>query len=143
MTDDCILWEGAKLGPSGYGVQRYQGSNKLSHRVAYCEANNIPIEEIRGKMVLHLCDNPGCINPKHLILGNHQLNMDHKTERGRNAVGSDVGSSKLSEEQVLEIKAKYKPHCSINGGRALARIFGVNQTAISAIVTGKSWRYLE
>jgi NUMOD4 motif./HNH endonuclease. len=53
--------------------------------------------------------------------------------------GSEHVSSKLKEEQVLEIVRRYK------GGErqhAIAACFGVHQVLVSQIVSGKAWSWL-
>ena len=55
------------------------------------------------------------------------------------AVGSRVGSSKLTEAQVLEIrKLGSKGH----GMRELGRIFNVDHKTISAIIKRKTWNHI-
>jgi len=44
---------------------------------------------------------------------------------------------KLSPEQVVEIRKRYKPRCKINGTRALSREFNISQAQISFIVNNK------
>jgi hypothetical protein len=49
--------------------------------------------------------------------------------------------AKLTEKDVLEIKARYKP--GIRNGVALAKEYGVKATTIYGIVKGKSWKHLK
>lgn len=71
----CILWNRSE-DSKGYGVYRVQllsGSYyKLrAHKLSYLIFNGA-IQE--GLVVRHICDNPHCCNPKHLILGTVQQN---------------------------------------------------------------------
>jgi len=53
------------------------------HRSVYMEANFIPPENMKGKVVMHLCDNPRCIEPTHLQLATHWDNTQDMMKKGR------------------------------------------------------------
>jgi hypothetical protein len=53
--------------------------------------------------------------------------------------GSKQGSSKITEEQVRQIKRRRK---SGEGLRSLAAEFGVSESTVSKIALGKSWRHV-
>lgn len=86
----------------GYGRCSYGGKVVLSHRLAYCIANGVSLDEIAGKVVRHDCDNPRCVNPFHLRIGTHKDNTIDAIVRGR-------ATKKLTEEQVLEIRSNCIP----------------------------------
>lgn len=51
---------------------------------------------------------------------------------------TNITSSKLTEQQVLEIRAKYKPRVyTVN---LLRDEYGVSRSAIADIIQGKTWR---
>lgn len=134
----CIEFQG-RLTPQGYGHQKHQGKEFYVHRLAYCTAHGLSIEDIAGQVIRHTCDNPSCINPDHLLLGTQKDNMKDRGERGRTATGIRNGKSKLDPEITREIRQRYKPYCPINGGKALAQEFGVHQSNVSRIVRNKTW----
>lgn len=71
----CWLWVGADNGV-GYGkVYGHQYAHKVSYEMAYGSAGDA--------WVLHRCDTPRCVNPRHLFLGTHTDNMRDKIEKGR------------------------------------------------------------
>lgn len=83
-------WEWNKgLALSGYGVMSFMGKRAYAHRVAYCllkDPTFLVFQEGRNKEdsvhVCHSCDNPSCINPEHLWIGNPQDNMkDRDTKK--------------------------------------------------------------
>jgi HNH endonuclease len=91
--------------------------------------------------VCHRCDNPPCCNPSHLFLGSPKDNLDDMYRKGRqrNLVGEQRAFAKLTQTQVLEIRARY---ASGEKQRDLASEFNVRQPRISKIVTRKAWRWL-
>ena len=140
---DCIDHSRTRgLAGNGYLQVRYKGNMELAHRVAYCEARQIPIEYIKGSVIRHTCDNPRCINPQHLLIGTHRDNVDDKVHRNRQAKGVSIGVAKLTEQDVLYIRKHYKLRCKEYSGRVLARHFGVSPATISNIVNFKVWAYL-
>lgn len=124
---DCID-HGKVGGPYGHSSGK--------HRIAYCKAHGLRLEDIKGKVVRHTCDNGRCINPEHLLLGTHQDNVQDRVDRDRTARGEAHCQAKLTLEQVAAIRRRYKPRCRVNGTRAMGREFGVHQVTISEILRG-------
>jgi hypothetical protein len=93
-------------------------------------------------LVMHRCDNPACVRPSHLELGSYQENVDDMNAKNRAhyVVGSKVGSARLDEERVKELRQMHA------GGsvslRAIARHFGVDHKTASKIVRRETWRHV-
>lgn len=110
---------------TGYGTMRYEGKpGVLSHRVAYCEANGVTLEAIKGIIVRHTCDNPGCVNPDHLILGSHQDNSNDMVQRGRSAREFKIPRTVVSNEQVVAIREERKNGTKL---KDLGRKYGISE----------------
>ena len=67
-------------------------------------------------------------------------NHKHARELGLHATGERVKSSKLTEDQVKEIKAICIPSDPEFGVTALARRYKVNRSTISNIIHGRQWK---
>ena len=76
----CIEWPGAK-DKCGYGRVLRNGKNRLAHRMVMADLHGD--EAIVGKVVMHLCDNPPCVNPEHLRIGTQKDNMSDARDKGR------------------------------------------------------------
>lgn len=83
--NDCWLWRG-KINQSGYGAGiRLSRTTITAHRLAYgLYKGPIP----RGHVVRHVCDNPPCVNPAHLLTGTVLQNVEDRQIRGRQAKGA-------------------------------------------------------
>lgn len=79
---ECIEWTKYRL-PFGYGQTTHRGKVRLAHRVAYIEAHGLELDDISGMVVMHRCDNPGCVNPDHLELGTRADNNRDMAAKGR------------------------------------------------------------
>src|SRR6185295_8417265 len=137
-SEECWLWTGyASVG--GYGRARWNNKPCYAHRVAWMVTHGaIP----HGLQVLHNCptgDNPRCVNPAHLWLGNAADNIRDAAQKGRVQHGASHWANrhpelvrrgerhhqaKLTEEAVREIRALWNVTAT---GKELAREFGVGQ----------------
>jgi len=96
-----------------------------------------------AKLVLHKCDNPPCVRPDHLFLGEQLDNMRDCAKKGRNATnpnyGEDHHNHKLSNKEVLEMRSSY-PRLSIT---EIAIKFGVSKYTTERILRRQAWPHLE
>ena len=82
QNTNCWEWQASKNN-LGYGLIRDEKRMRTAHRVSYEEhIGKIPI----GMCVCHTCDNPSCINPKHLWLGTRKQNTQDMLNKGRGKV---------------------------------------------------------
>jgi len=137
-TDYCWNWTAGKL-KSGYGMFFMNGINHPTHRVSVILDGRDP----SGYIVMHTCDNPSCVRPDHLIVATQKDNMIDMSNKGRchsnQARGEQAGKSKLTEQQVLEIRRQH------NMGRtqkSLALEYGLNKTSIFDIVHRINWKHI-
>lgn len=77
-TNSCWVWTGASF--NGYGRVNIGYRNCIAHRVAYSIYNQIALA---GKVIAHKCDNPLCVNPKHLVATDQRGNMQDCISKGR------------------------------------------------------------
>lgn len=133
-TDECLI----VASPSGdRPMINYEGTQMAISRAVWILANGDP----GLSHVLHTCHRgqEGCANIRHLYLGDHERNMLDMNEAGRNVRGADVGTAKLTAEQVQEIRRLRASGLPL---RALAARFGVSRSAIEGITTGRTWAWL-
>lgn len=138
----CWLWSGS-YNPSGHGKIKPSSHNGFgyAHRYSFFIHNG---EFDRSMQVLHHCDNPHCVNPDHLYLGDQKQNMRDASNRKRfiNRRGSKASRSILTEDQVLEIRRTFKTRSKEFGSDALAKKYGVGVSNIQNILCRLSWKHI-
>ena len=77
-----------------------------------------------------------------LLLGTYSDNEKDKVRHGTVPLGEAHHSSRLTEDQIRQIRARYKKCCSNNGAKALAVEYGVSAVAIGNIVHRKTWTHV-
>lgn len=128
-TATCWIWKGCQI--KGYGVMFLKKPIK-AHRFSFMIYNgNLDSK----KLICHTCDNPLCVNPKHLFQGTCKENAQDALKKNRLTLGSRSHYSKLTDEQVdIILTSKEK-------GVDLARQYCVNKNTISRIRTGRHWKH--
>ena len=132
--DECWPWL-ARRNWCDYGVISRGGQfggTILAHRASFEIHHGMKSAE--GLCVLHSCDNPPCVNPGHLFLGDPQMNVADMVSKGRTAAGERHGFAKLTEGQVRAIRA------SGLLSRELAAQFRISQSNVCNIKSGRCWR---
>ena len=133
-TETCWFWIAAK---SRYGQFWINRKQKTAHRVAYEHFYGWIQENLN---VNHICDNPPCVNPEHLWQGTPNEGSKDMVKKGRQAKGENQGLAKLSAEEVIEIRTKYKPYKYTL--KMLAKEYGVWPKTIHRIILNKNWKHI-
>lgn len=122
-SGDCLEWTRC-LNTDGYPRAAVDGDyNAKIHRVVWELFNKKSAE---GLVVRHKCDNPICINPKHLEIGTSRDNVMDRVVRGRthNNITEeniseiiellDAGFRQTEIAKILRIKYKRVNHIKLN-----------------------------
>lgn len=140
LANGCIVWTGP-VNHKGYGSLPAASGKKsdLVHRVSFkLFVGQIP----PGLWVLHDCpsgDNPACVNPLHLWLGDVKDNNADMKAKNRHQHGETNGHTPLRDDDVREIRKM----CAngVSQGR-VGKLFGVTQSSVSRIVSLDTWRHI-
>ena len=134
-SDACWPWLAATK-QGGYGkIIGDDGHLHLAHRVAYkLVLGPIPL----GLVVCHRCDNPDCVNPRHMFLGTQADNLRDMREKGRGNPphGTKHPKARLSDQLVAQIRFDPRSH------RQLSRLLGISKSAIGMAKAGVTWTHV-
>ncbi len=130
--NQCWPWN-AYRDRDGYGFFNIFDSSRKAHRVSYV----IHYGELDPSlMVCHTCDNPSCVNPRHLWAGTSRQNIDDMVAKERALRGVRNPKAKLTAAEVRRIVQLSKTGLF---GTTIARMMGCLQVTVSSILTGRQW----
>lgn len=122
----------------GYPGFKLKGRMIKIHRFMYCIFNKIQnIDDIRGKIIRHKCDNRLCSNPLHLEIGSHQQNMQDRQNKGHTLQGSKNHFSKITEIDVLYIRSS---NMSLS---YLSEMYGICKGTVRRIKKRQLWKHVK
>lgn len=138
-SDECWEWPFPK-DKDGYGYAVYNKFRTRAHVLALI-FDGKPKPDPPSNNALHSCDNPPCVNPRHLRWGTISDNTQDSIARGRFSYapshrGSRSPNAKLTEEAVQSIRSDSRNH------RQVALIYGVHPATICRIRNGKAWTHV-
>lgn len=129
FPEHCIVPVTGNTEKDGYFVLGIgKGQTNRAHRVAYRLFVGLIPKDI---IVMHTCDNPGCINPKHLALGTE---TDKTRKTAKHYFGAQIHNAKLTPDIVREIRKSDLPL------KELADRYGVVPTCIAKVKSRQSWK---
>lgn len=154
------------LNKDGYGTficnENKERKRYLTHRYVYSKFNNV--ELTTNDVIMHMCDNRACFNPKHLKLGTHADNVKDRDSKNRQAKGKSNGRYKHGYnsiyEKVEKPKAAFEDLCGrklslelakivkaevLSGEKSLveiAKIYNVGYSTLKDIRRGKAYKNL-
>ena len=137
---ECISWPFARNGSGRavFGKKRGLVQSPLVHRVVCSVVHGQPPSA--DHEAAHTCGNGhlGCINPRHLEWKTSKDNKADQLRHGTRNHGERNGMSKLTAEQVAEIRSLR----GMTPQKVLADRFGIDQSAVSDIQLRKLWRHV-
>lgn len=139
--DECWLWIGSQSS-LGYGRIQIDGHVCLASRISWELLHGPPAV---GQCVLHHCDNPSCVNPRHLFLGDRRDNARDAIRKGRFRFaviprGELNWASRLTNNMVREIRSMKQVTCCTN--TSLAARYGVSISTIGRIINHNTWTHI-
>ena len=138
LGDDCLPWPFAR---DQNGCGKVWANGRLHYASRYvCERAHGSPPSPRHEAA-HSCGNGrlGCVNKRHLRWATPTENQADKILHGTTNRGSRHGMSKITEQQVREIRSLVG-QISI---AAIARKFGISRSHTSNIASRKEWSHAE
>lgn len=130
---ECWEWRAGK-DADGYGGICIFGKAYKAHRFSWALHNQ---KDPGNMLVLHSCDNPGCVNPEHLFLGSNHDNSNDKVSKKRHRFHENHPCVRINP---LIVRICKRLRINFNWTYAsIGSVFDVTPGAIWNAVNGRSW----
>jgi hypothetical protein len=147
-VNECWEWKGSKRKEKNKGVGNYgkftiKSKDISAHRYSFI----LHFGEFPDDLhVCHFCDNPPCVNPKHLYLGTQKENIADKIQRGRgnfkikysedfvNLLKEEIGEKERNKGNIRERNDKGKFFSNEKTYKEIGEKYG--------LTTSQTWRLI-
>lgn len=127
--DACWMWKRKSKSIGGYGL--FKG--KPAHRFSFALVNG-PIP--KGLLICHKCDQPACVNPRHLFAGTQKDNMADCKRKNRHR----GRSPKLKASEVVELRKLRSEGVPFDD---LETKFKLNRASLYEAAVGKTYQWVK
>lgn len=117
--DACWPFTG-KVNNKGRPYFAVGGVKHLVYRLVYELVHGV--DALKDKIARHTCDNEICCNPRHIVPGDHQQNMDDMKERERH------GLPHHTVRAIRKLAAIGRTHVEIG------ELYGIGRSTVTEIV---------
>lgn len=137
----CWIWTSTKT-LKGYGRFCAFGRYVQAHRFSYELATGETIPA--NLLACHYCDNPQCVNPGHIFIGDSGANIRDAVAKGRlkpvppRLRGEQCRRATVTEDQVRMIRILRQSMTT----RAVAARFGISMSVVDGIWYGNNWKHV-
>jgi len=131
----CWIWKGGR-DKDGYGIISIENKSRRAHRVSYEIFKNEVVPYVKN--VCHTCDNPSCVNPDHLYVGEPYQNTQDMINKGRARFS---GSLKTLNEDI--IKRIFLLHSQGFTMSEIGRVFLISRDHVQQILERKIWAHVQ
>lgn len=142
-ADDCWPWplSGDK---DGYGLMYLVSDKKIKRRAPRISFTIFNGSIPPGEDVLHSCDTPPCVNPKHLTAGSPKKNTQDMIGKKRHSHGPSrsallSGKQALGEEDIPVIRSMRKEGMTFE---AIGNAYDRSKATIRDICIRKTWHHI-
>lgn len=134
-------WKELKTQKDAYGYDNVNlfGGKRKSKTVHSLIATAFIGPRPDGQEVRHGCAGRNCNLPSNLCYGTRAENNSDRWRDGTMLKGEDVKNSRLNEAAVHRIHGEYR---SGSNQYEIAKKYGVSQSVISEILSGKKWAWM-
>ncbi len=145
--DDCWIWLSNIDKRDKYGKFYYLDTKLDAHVASFLIHNkNFEYLDLKGMVIMHSCDVPACVNPKHLFLGTYSDNAQDAYNKGRMKVPIGYvfkdnhvpNNCTITREIAQEIKNKIKNRTG--SLKELATELGLSEYLVRDISAGRVYK---